>query len=955
MARGLIDPQTENPPLDGRWFSRALRLAGAGLVAASAALLISGSAGATGPTSGSTLPNAITPTTTFATGTPYASGQVVNITVPANAIFSPTLNLNIVECEAPGGAVPTDPSLCDGSTIQGPSLKPHNDGSVDLHAQTGSDYTLYALPDSFSLGETSGNTCNLTNPCVLYIGQNQGDFTQPHFWSKVFYIAPNATDDGQGAGDGSPPPPPTLPDAGTSTVTAGPATPTADGGDLETITVTLLSTSSVPVAGRTVTLSQGAGHSVITATATPNVTDANGVATFTATDTTAETVTYAAKDTTDNLTVTQAPAVQFVAPAVATGHSTVIASPTAVPADGTTTATVTVTLRDQATTPRPVAGKTVTLQGTGGSVITPAASPDVTNAQGVATFTVTDPSPETVTYSATDVSDNNLALTATTEVTFGTLSVSAATSTVTAAPNPAPVAGAGSTITVKLSTSNHSVVPGKTVTLAASSATVTISPSANPDVTDASGQATFVARDSVAEAVTFNATDVTDGNLAITQTASVTYQAAAPSATVSTITPATTTIPADGQTQAPITVTIEDQFGQAVSGKSVQLHASPTGAVQFRPIAAGGTGTPGVTNASGIALFEADDTAAETVTFTASDTSDGFAVAGSVSVTFTAGTADANQSTVTSSPTSVPSDGATASTVTVTMNDHFGNHISGKVIGLSATNGTSVITAVNNTTNAAGAAIFTVTDTAAEVVGYTATDTTDSNLPLTAQAVVTFGNPPAPPPVAADCSVAANQASVPADGSSSAVITVSLYDANGDPVDGKTVALNAATGSSAVTAMTGAAAVRSPDVAVTGATGSGGQVQFTVSDPTAETVTYTAVDTSDNVALTGQTVTISFTAVPATTTTTTTTTTAPSATTTTTTTTTTTGVAGATGSATGTSGGSPAGDSGSAGTGSGASLAFTGSPSALPWLLGLGGLFLLVGSFGRRRVVRDSR
>ena len=88
-----------------------------------------------------------------------------------------------------------------------------------------SNYTLYALPDTISLGEgPSGPACGQTaaTECILYIGNDQDDFTQPHLWSAPFYIAP---DDwrrpGRQPGDGSAPAVATaVPDATNSTVVA---------------------------------------------------------------------------------------------------------------------------------------------------------------------------------------------------------------------------------------------------------------------------------------------------------------------------------------------------------------------------------------------------------------------------------------------------------------------------------------------------------------------------------------------------------------------------------------------------------------------------------------------------------------------------------------------------------------------------------------------------------------
>ena len=91
----------------------------------------------------------------------------------------------------------------------------------------------------------------------------------------------------------------------------------------------------------------------------------------------------------------------------------------------------------------------------------------------------------------------------------------------------------------------------------------------------------------------------------------------------------------------------------------------------------------------------------------------------------------------------------------MTLTDYFSNPIAGKSISLAALNGASNITPTTPVvTNASGQATFTVTDSTAQVVTYQATDETDG-APLLAEAVVTFGNPPSPPAVAAFCSVTA--------------------------------------------------------------------------------------------------------------------------------------------------------------------------------------------------------
>jgi hypothetical protein len=902
-----------------------LQRAGIALFIACAVLFgVISAASATGPTDGSIVLGATQTVGTITTGTPFSSGQAIDIVIPANSVFVQTASLHIVECSAPRGVIPTDPSTCDGNTIQGTSLSPKADGSVDLEAQKGLLYNVYALPDLPSLGESSGPVCNLTTECIIYIGYDYNDFTQPHFWSSPFYVAPNATDSGANPGDGSAPPVPVSASPSLSTVVATPSKSTADGEDASTVTVTLLANGNVPVSGKAVKLSASTGTAVVSAPVTSN---GAGVASFSVTDSVAEPVTLTATDTTDipSVTVAQTALITFQTPTVNSANSQVSASPTAVPNGGAIT-TITVTLRDQAADPQPVANQVVSLSGTGSSVIVPASTPDTTNASGVATFTATDSVAELVKYTATDVTDG-VTLAGKASVIFGTLVVSPTQSTLSVT-SPAEVGAAGTTAVVTLMTAGGSSVAGKMVTLAASSATAALGPAA---VTNADGQARFSVSDSAVDSVTLTATDTTDA-LAIPQTATLLFEIPTPSSTQSTISSSTTTSPADGATQTPISVVMRDQFGDPLSGITVQLAATPSTSVEFRPISIGSS-TPGITDATGTAQFEADDTTAETVTFTATDTTDGIPVAGSVVVTYTAGDADANQSTSTSNPTQVPADGTSPSVITVTVSDHLGNPVPGIAVALSPLNGNSVITTVNATTGADGQATFSVTDASQEVVTYSITDTTD-NLLLSSQPVVVFGNPPAPPPVPADSALVASANSVPADGASTAMITVLLFDGSANAVAGKTVTLTPESGNSKVTAVS----------AVTGNTGT---ALFSVSDSDVESVTYTATDTTDDVSLDPQDVVVNFT-------------TAASATpgiaasgsgsgTTTSTTTTTTPSSAGTGSS------STGSEASASGTGAEASLAFTGLPTLLPWLIGLGALLILIGSLGRRLALDRSR
>jgi Bacterial Ig-like domain (group 1) len=391
------------------------------LLVVMACLIAADAAGAATPTNGTSVPGSAVPVGTHIAGIPFSSGQQINVVMPANSLFIPTTSVNIVECAAPNGVLPSLPDECDGNTIQGGTVFPDADGSINLSADGEGLFPVYALPDSaFGEGASSGVTCGDTaaTECVLYVGENQGDFAQPHLWSQPFYVLPVPGDNGTPVGDGSPPPPPMPPSAASSTVVASPATGTADGTDISTVTVTLVESGNVPGAGKSVSLER-TGHATISPAT--SVTDANGVARFSVTDATTEKVTLTAADITDSPPVVLAaqPTVDFEAPAVNDANSTVVpTSPVVNPGSSTT---ITVTLRDQGSPPRGVAGQTVELVATGGNGNTVTISPPSgeTDSSGIAVFKVSDTAAETVTFTATDLSDGDLPLFDMAAVIFG--------------------------------------------------------------------------------------------------------------------------------------------------------------------------------------------------------------------------------------------------------------------------------------------------------------------------------------------------------------------------------------------------------------------------------------------------------------------------------------------------------------------------------------------------------
>ena len=115
-----------------------------------AALAFSSPAGAAGPSSGTIVPGSAQPGP-FTPGTPFDSGQTINVSFrPTRPSPSPTTRplINIVECSAPNGVVPTQPSACDGNTIQGDTILRQVTGRSTYAATP-----CTPLPNAISLGE----------------------------------------------------------------------------------------------------------------------------------------------------------------------------------------------------------------------------------------------------------------------------------------------------------------------------------------------------------------------------------------------------------------------------------------------------------------------------------------------------------------------------------------------------------------------------------------------------------------------------------------------------------------------------------------------------------------------------------------------------------------------------------------------------------------------------------
>ncbi|MFZ0658421.1 MAG: protease pro-enzyme activation domain-containing protein [Candidatus Binataceae bacterium] len=193
-------------------------------------------------------------------------------------------------------------------------------------------------------------------------------------------------------------------------------------------------------------------------------------------------------------------------------------APDGVPADGTTQLTVMVALRDA--NGNSVSGKTVMLSAGASTASISPSSAVTTIDNGVATFTVTDLTPENLAFTATDTTDG-VQVAQPFEIPF--LTPPAASAGLNVFPTSATADGVTPTdITVTLEDSLGRPSPGKLIQINQLGGNSVISGPV-PPVTNSNGVIKFTATDQNDETVTYSAVDVTDGNIPFPQTGQVSF------------------------------------------------------------------------------------------------------------------------------------------------------------------------------------------------------------------------------------------------------------------------------------------------------------------------------------------------------------------------------------------------------------------------------------------------
>jgi adhesin/invasin len=422
---------------------------------------------------------------------------------------------------------------------------------------------------------------------------------------------------------------------------------------------------------------------------------------------------------------------------------TVVASPSTVPADGTSTGTATATLVDAGG--RPVNNQTVqfSFDAPGNMTILQ----PVTN-HGNGTYSVTFKASNTP---GTEVLRATASKTGTTTIIeYG------AASTVALALSPATIAADGtstSTATATVKDANANPVLNEIMSFA-TNGDVSVG-SAITNHGNGTYSVTLTASTSAgAEKITATATRANKfGEATLTETAG------AAATVVVVLDP--TSITADGVDATTATVTVTDANGNPVTGETVTLSSDGDTA----PADSGATTNNGDGTYTGT-VVSSTTAGQDIVTATAAGTG----AFGTAAVTEVAG--EAANITVSLSPSIIEADGTSTSTATATVTDAFGNLVSGEDVEMVSDGDTVVGDTTDN-----GNGTYSATVTASTTAGDESISASIADTAITNSATLTESAGPV-----SEVDVTLAPTSIVANGTSQTVATATVNDANGNPV-----------------------------------------------------------------------------------------------------------------------------------------------------------------------------
>ena len=580
---------------------------------------------------------------------------------------------------------------------------------------------------------------------------------------------------------------------GSVTVTSGSPSIVADGSAQTLISATVKDTNGNNVPdGTTVDFSTTAG-TLSAASATTNY----GVATVLLTS---STKVGTAKVTASTGGVSGDVSVDFVPGPV--NALSLTATPSNLTADGDSTSTIRVMVRDAGG--NAIDDETISFTVTTGTGTLSA--PTATTSGGVATVTYTASTTagvETITAESTNGTSDTVNVTLV-AATVGTVTVTSGSSNVVAD-------GTASTLisaTVK-DTNGNNVADGTTVNFSTTAGTLSAA-----SATTTNGVATVT----LTSATILGSATVTATSGGVSDTTIVNFVAGA----VNTVTVLATpdNLSADGTSTSTITATVLDANSNPVSGETISFTA-----VSGTLSAANAT-----TSASGVATVTY--TAPATVPGGGTDTVTGTSTNGKTgNDTITLVAATVGTVTVTAGSSTVVADGVSATLIAVTVKDINGNNVAdGTTVNFSTTAGT-LSAASATTTNG----VTTVTLTSATNVG-TATVTATCGGVSGTKTVDFIADE------VDDVSLSATPNNLSADGVSTSTIRAVVTDAQGNAIDGETISFSVTVGTGTLSAPTATTTGGVATVTYTASTTAGAEtITAESTNGTSDTVNVTLV------------------------------------------------------------------------------------------------------------------
>jgi len=427
----------------------------------------------------------------------------------------------------------------------------------------------------------------------------------------------------------------------------------------------------------------------------------NGDGTYTAnlTSTIAETLTVSG--TIAGIAITDSETITFTAGPPTTSQTTISAAPSAVTANGTTEATITVQAVDSQGNNLSIGGANILVSTSGSGVLS-----DITdNSNGTYQATITNTVAEIVTVSATL---EGVTIEDTSDVTFNPGAVSATETIITVIPV-ALIADGISTAPVTVQTrdsfGNNLVNGGLTILLMQDGSAIF-----TPIIDKGDGSYTANITNTVAELITIGGTitDAGDG-IVIGNTDELLFIAGNASSLTSTITASPTTVAADGISSSIITVQARDSENNNLSNGGDSIILTENGSAIISMVSDNGDGTYSAT---------VTDNVAETITIAV--TINGTPIIDSEDIVFTPGASSAANSTLFASKSLVTAGGVDTSLLTIQVYDALSNLLSagGDTIELS-NSGDAAITPVIDQLN--GTYTATISNTTIQSTLITAT------------------------------------------------------------------------------------------------------------------------------------------------------------------------------------------------------------------------------------------